>query len=49
MTISSNTSRSIVQGATHDSLVAKREFAAQVAQAIRQVIHAAQTGEALTK
>ena len=49
VTISSNTSRSIVQSATHEALVAKREFAVQVAQAIRRVIHAAQTGEALTQ
>ena len=46
-TISSNTTRTVVQGATHESLVAKREYAAQVTQAIRQVIQSAQTGEPL--
>lgn len=45
--ISSNTTRHIVQGATHESLVARREYAAQVSQAVRQVINAAQTGGTL--
>lgn len=48
VTISSNTTRSVIQGATHETLVSKREYAAQVSQAIRHVIHAAQTGTMLS-
>lgn len=47
--LSSNAIRSVVQGTTHESLVANPEYAAHVAQAIRQVIDAVQTGESLTK
>ncbi|MBZ0292126.1 MAG: alpha/beta hydrolase [Anaerolineae bacterium] len=46
--ISANSVRTIVQGATHESLVAKREYAAQVSQAIRRVLHAAQTSTMLS-
>lgn len=46
-TVSSNTKRSIVQGATHETLIAESRYAAQVAQAIRQVIESAQTGDPL--
>jgi pimeloyl-ACP methyl ester carboxylesterase len=49
VTISSNSTRSIVQGATHEALVAKPEYAAQVSQAIRQVIEAAETGARLSQ
>ena len=47
-TISSNTARSIVHGASpHETLVAEPQYAAQVAHAIRQVIDSAQTGKPL--
>ncbi|MBK9121630.1 MAG: alpha/beta hydrolase [Chloroflexi bacterium] len=47
MDLSSNSARRIVEGATHESLVARSEYAAQVSQSIRQVILAAQTGQPL--
>ncbi len=47
-TLSSNSIRTIVHGATHESLVAKPDYAAQVAEAIRQVIESAETGKALS-
>lgn len=47
-TLSSNTTRTIVQGATHESLVANPEYAAQVVEAIRQVIESVETGMALS-
>lgn len=47
-TLSTNTTRNLVQGATHESLVARPEYAAQVATAIRRVIESAQTGVRLT-
>jgi pimeloyl-ACP methyl ester carboxylesterase len=43
-TLSSNTTRRVVEGATHESLVADPRYAAQVTDAIRQVIESAQTG-----
>lgn len=46
-TLSANTTRSIVQGATHESLVSRPEYARQVTQAIRQVVEAARTGASL--
>jgi pimeloyl-ACP methyl ester carboxylesterase len=45
--LSSNSMHFTVQGATHDGLVCKREHALVVADAIRQVINAAQTGRPL--
>jgi hypothetical protein len=48
-TISSNTTRNVVEGATHESLVAKPEYAAQVTHAIQRVVEAAWTGEALAQ
>jgi pimeloyl-ACP methyl ester carboxylesterase len=45
--LSSNTMHQTVEGATHDGLVCKREHALVVAKAIRQVVEAARTGQAL--
>jgi hypothetical protein len=46
--LSSNSTHRTVEGATHDGLVCKRENALIVAEAIRQVIEAAHTGQPLT-
>jgi pimeloyl-ACP methyl ester carboxylesterase len=47
--LSSNSVHLIVQGATHDGLVCRREHALVVAAAIRQVIAAAHTGQPLAQ
>ena len=46
--LSTNSVRHVVQGATHESLVARREHAQVVAAAIRRVLESADTGKPLT-
>ncbi len=46
--LSANSVRTVVQGATHEALVANREYAQSVIRAIRQVIQAVCAGEPLT-
>jgi hypothetical protein len=45
--LSSNSVHRTVDGATHEDLISKREHAEQVANAIRDVVHAATTGSRL--
>jgi hypothetical protein len=45
--LSSNSVHRVVEGATHEGLVAKHEHALLVVDAIRQVIEAARPGQAL--
>jgi pimeloyl-ACP methyl ester carboxylesterase len=47
--LSSNSAHLTVQGATHDGLVCRREHALVVADAIRQVVEAAYSGEPLAQ
>ena len=47
--LSSNSMHLTVQGATHDGLVCQREHALVVADAIRQVVEAAHTGQPLAQ
>jgi pimeloyl-ACP methyl ester carboxylesterase len=47
-TLSTNSKLYIVEGATHEGLVAQREHALVVVAAIRQVLAAAETGQPLT-
>jgi hypothetical protein len=45
--LSTNSTRRIVQGATHETLVAHEEHAHAVADAIREVIESTRTGHPL--
>lgn len=47
--LSSNSVLYVVQGATHEGLIARKEYAAVVAAAISQVLDAAQTGQPLSE
>ena len=47
--LSSNSMHYTVKGATHFSLVAEREYALVVANAVRQALEAAQTGQPLSE